>query len=104
MRADPHAEARESRASLALVLSSALGVQGLLISFVPGSDVPWFAIMALMACGGLQSRRWPRRALAVGLFLGFAALALLAWRHHELRKYAEVQGSPPPTVAACNNW
>jgi hypothetical protein len=105
VRPDLHAEARESQASLALVLSGALGVQGLLISFVPGPDVPWYAITALIACGGLRSRRWPRRALAAGLCLGFAVLALLAWRHHDLRKAAGVQGSTsPPTVAACNSW
>lgn len=54
MPLDPHAEAREAQASLALILASYLGASGLLITFAPGgSDAAWFAVTALIACGGL---------------------------------------------------
>lgn len=62
---------------------------GSMVSFVPGSEVGWFALAGILLAAGLFIPRWPYRIVAASLIV-VCVLAMLTG-HNQGMKYRQFQ-------------
>lgn len=67
---------REAFARIGLGLAILLGLLGLVITFIPGAEASYFAVVAGLALTGLISTRWQTRSLALLVALASGAFAI----------------------------
>lgn len=97
--------ARMQVARAGVGLAAALGLLGSVITFVPGAEVGWFGVAAVVALAGFLSSTRRLRVVAMVLAL---ALAGLAWhgyvRGRQYREWLRQRTVLGPEGQPCGPW